>query len=354
MRQQHLKLALASALVLSALAAPRADIVEQVLVKVNGEIFTKSDLEERQVQALRGMGQQVEPKANLSDAQLRKMLDEITPDLIVNIVDEILVVQRGRELGYKITDEQFNSYLDNIKKESKIETDEQFQAALKNENMTLADLRKNIEKTAIVSRVQQNEVLGKVAVSDDDAKAYYDAHKDEFTSPQEITLREIFVSVPGDGTTINVGLDEEAKAKIAEIRRRVLGGDSFEKLAADMSDAPSRANAGLIGPLNVNDLSPDLKKLVSGMKVGDVTEVLRAPRGYQILKLESSKTAETLPFDQAREQIGDKVFSEKRRMEFEKYLEKLRAESIIEWKNDDLKKAYDVGVERIKSGGALP
>ncbi len=354
MKHRSAWLALASAVCVWAVSTVQADIIEQVLVKVNGEIFTKSDLEERQVQSLRGMGQQVDPKTGLSDTQLRKMLDEITPDLIVNIVDEILVVQRGRELGYKITDEQFNSYLDNIKKESKIETDEQFQSALKQENMTLADLRKNIEKTAIVSRVQQNEVIGKVAVSDDDAKAYYDAHQDEFTTPQEITLREIFVGVGGDATTINVGLDEEARAKITEIRRRVLSGDSFEKLAADMSDAPSRANAGLIGPLNVNDLSPDLKKLIGGMKVGDVTEVLRAQRGYQILKLESSKVAETLPFDKAREQISDKVFSEKRRREFEKYLEKLRGESIIEWKNEELKKAYDVGLERIKNGPAQP
>ena len=354
MRYRSVLAALAFLMAVSWLATPRADIVEQVLVKVNGEIFTKSDLEDRQVQALRQMGQQIDPKANLSDATLRKMLDEITPDLIVNVVDEILVVQRGRELGYKITDEQFNSYLDNIKKESKIETEEQFQAALKQENMTLGDLRKNIEKTAIVSRVQQNEVLGKVTVSDEDAQKYYGEHKDEFTTPQEIALREIFVSVPGDGTTINVGLDEEARAKITEIRRRVLGGDSFEKLAADMSDAPSRANAGLIGPLNVNDLSPELKKLVSSMKVSDVTDVLKAPRGYQILKLESSKVAETLPFEKAREQISDKVFSEKRRREFEKYLEKLRGESIIEWKNDDLKKAYDLGLERIKSGVALP
>ena len=72
-------------------------------------------------------------------------------DLVVAIhgleLDEILVVQRGRKLGYKITDEQFNSYLDNIKKESKIETDEQFQSALKQENVTLADLRKKIEKS---------------------------------------------------------------------------------------------------------------------------------------------------------------------------------------------------------------
>ena len=340
-----------AAIVAGGVAVPRADIVEQILVKVNGEIFTKSDLEGRQVQALRQMGQDVDLKANPSDAQLRKMLDEITPDLIVNVVDEMLVLQRGRELGYKITDDQFNSYVENIKKESKIETEEQFQSALKQENMTLADLRKNIEKTAIVSRVQQNEVTGKVAVSEQESRTYYEAHRKEFTSQQEITLREIFVTVPGDGATLNVGLDEEARAKITTIRARALKGDSFEKLAADLSDAPSRANAGLIGPLNLGDLSADLQKVVAGMQVGGITEVLRAQKGYQILKLETSTTAETLPFEKAREQISDKVFADKRRVEFEKYLDKLRAESIIEWKNTEIKKAYDAGIARIKAGG---
>ena len=72
----------------------------------------------------------------------------------------MLLVQRGKELGYTLSDEQFKSVLDNIKKDNKIETDEQFQAALKQENMTLADLRRNLERQMIVSRVQQNEVLG--------------------------------------------------------------------------------------------------------------------------------------------------------------------------------------------------
>jgi peptidyl-prolyl cis-trans isomerase SurA len=330
----------------------RAEIIEAILVKVNGEIFTKSDLEERQVAALRQMGQQVDLKNNPSDEQLRKMLEQITPDLIVSVVDEILVLQRGRELGYRLTDEQFNSYLDNIKKESKIETEEQFQAALKQEGLTLPELRQNIEKTAIVSRVQQNEVIGRIAVSDEEAQRYYETHKGEFTTPQAVTLREVFVNVPGDGTTINVGLDEEARDKAAQIRQRALGGESFEKLASELSDAPSRANAGLIGPLNLSDLSTDLQKLIAGMKPGDITEVLRAQRGYQILKLETATAAETLPFEQAREQITERVYNEKRRAEFEKYLVRLRGEAIIDWKNEDVKKAYQLGLERIKSGAA--
>src|SRR6266545_1509032 len=87
--------------------ATRAEVIEQVLVKVNGEIFTKTDLEARQVAALRQMGQQVDPKTDPSDAQLKKMLDDVTPQLLVNVIDEMLLVQRGHELGYTMGNEQF-------------------------------------------------------------------------------------------------------------------------------------------------------------------------------------------------------------------------------------------------------
>jgi peptidyl-prolyl cis-trans isomerase SurA len=334
-----------AALVALAVAGLRADVIEQVLVKVNGEIFTKTDLEARQIAALRQMGQQADQKTNLSDAQLRKMLDDVTPQLMVNIVDEILLVQRGHELGYTMSNERFQSIVDSIKKDNKIETEEDFQAALKQENMTLSDLRKNLEKQMIVSQVQQNEVLSRIAISDEEARRYYDSHKNEFTSPQTVTLREIFVQTPGDGVTLNVGRDEETREKAEMIRKRAIDGESFEKLASDFSDAPSKANAGLIGPLNLNDLSQDIKSLLAPMKPGDITQVLRAPKGYQILKLESISAAEVMPFDKAKDQISDRVFTGKRTEEFQKYLEKLRSQAIIEWKNPELKKAYEEGLK---------
>src|SRR5919201_3516910 len=190
------KTALLAVFLLAVVANGRAEVFEQVLVKVNGEIFTKSDLEQRQVAILRQKGQQIDLKSATGDAQLRKALDEITPQLMVDVVDEMLLLQRGRELGYRIGDDQFKSIVDNIKKENKIETEEQFQAALKSENMTMADLRRNLEKTMIVQRVQQNEVFARIGVSEDEARGYYESHKSEFTSAPAVTLREILVSVP--------------------------------------------------------------------------------------------------------------------------------------------------------------
>jgi peptidyl-prolyl cis-trans isomerase SurA len=341
--------AISTLLLVMALTVPAggSQIIEQILVKVNGEIFTKSDLEQRQVAVLRQRGQTIDLKSDLSNAQLRQALDEVTPQILVDAVDEMLIVQRGKELGYRLGDEQFKSVLDNIKKENKMESEEQFQAALKAENMTLADLRRNLERQMIQQRVQQNEVLGKIGVTEDEAKRYYESHLNEFTTAPTVTLREILVAVPADSKGLNVAADEAAKEKAEEIRKRVTtGGESFEKLAAEVSESPSKANAGLIGPLSVNDISPELRKLIETMKPGDVSELVRTQRGYQILKLETMTKTETMTLEQAREQISERVFTDKRKAEFQKYLEKLRAQAIIEWKNEDVRKAFEEGLKQ--------
>ena len=341
------KIVLAAVLSLAAAAVPRAEIIEQILVKVNGEIFTKSDLEQRQVTALRQKGQALDLKSDPNNVQLRKALDEITPQIIVDAVDEMLLVQRGRELGYKLSDEQFKSVVDNIRKENKIESEEQFQAALKSENMTMADLRRNLERSMIVQRVQQNEVMAKIAITDDEARAYYDAHMNEFTTAPTVTLREILVATPADPKGVNVAAEDAALEKAKEIRRRVTtGGENFQKLAGEISDSPSKANAGLIGPLSVNDISPDLRKMIEKMKPGDVAEPVRTSRGFQVLKLDAITATQVMSLDQAREQISERVFTDKRKAEFQKYMQKLRAQAIIEWKNQDVKRAFEEGLKQ--------
>ena len=205
MNSKTIVVALLSVFVLTGSVAVRAEIIEQILVKVNGEIFTKTDLEQRQIQVLRQRGQQMDLKADPQNEQLRKLLDEITPGIMVDVVNEMVIVQRGKELGYTLSNEQFKSVVDNIKKENKLETEEQFQAALKSENMTMADLRKNLEKSMIRQRVEQNEVLGKIGVNDSDARAYYETHLNEFTTPPTVTLREILVNVQSDSRGVNVG-----------------------------------------------------------------------------------------------------------------------------------------------------
>jgi peptidyl-prolyl cis-trans isomerase SurA len=343
----------AALLLLISSVALRAEIVEQILVKVNGEIFTKTDLEQRQVLVLRQRGQQIDLKSDPNNQQLRKALDEVTPGIMVDVVNEMVIVQRGKELGYSLSNEQFKSVVDNIKKENKIETEEQFQAALKSENMTLADLRKSLERQMIRQRVEQNEVLGKIGVSDSEARSYYESHMNEFTTPPAVTLREILIAIPTDNRGVNVAAEEAAKQRAEAIRTRVTTGkEDFQKLAAEISDSPSKANGGLIGPLSVNDISPDLRKLIDALKPGDVTELVRTPRGFQLLQLVSRSESQTMPFDQAKEQISERVFTDKRKVEYMKYLERLRSQAIIEWKNQDVKRAFEEGLKQQATAAA--
>jgi len=317
----------------------RAEILEQVLVKVNGDIVTKSDFERMQVEFLR---QKPELQNVTADSpELQKAVAESTPQLILSAIDELLLVQRGRELGYVMTDDQFKGVLDNIKKDNNIDTDEKFQEALKQEGMTLADLRRQLEKNMLETRVQQNEVLAKISVTEDEARAFYDAHKNEFTTPSELMLREILIAVPTSDRGVNVAQDDAAKSKAEDVRHRLLSGEPFARLAGEVSEAASKANGGLIGPVKVDELAPTLQTMLGKMKPGDISEVIRTQRGYQILALESRTETKVKTFDEARQDISDRIADEKRRGETQKYLEKLRGSATITWHNDELKKAYE-------------
>lgn len=321
-----------------------AEIIEQVLVKVNGEIVSKTEFERRQVEVLRERPEFA--NTNPTTEELQKAIAEITPDLILEAVDELLLIQRGRELNYSLSDAQFEQIVGDIKKSNNLTDEAQFQAALKQEGMTLADLRRNIERNMMLSQVRNVEVTQKITVTDEEARAYYDEHRDEFTTPSEVTLREILIEVPTTEKGFNAAQDDEAKAKAAEVRQRLLKGEPFPRLAAEVSASPSKANGGLIGPLRLDELAPALQQLLGTLRVGDVAEVVRTTRGYQILKLESRTDVRSRSFEEARADIGRRVIEAKGRAAMQKYLDELRGQAKIDWKNAELKRAYELALEK--------
>jgi peptidyl-prolyl cis-trans isomerase SurA len=331
----------------------RAEIIEQILVKVNGDIITKTELEARQVAALRQrmQGKQIDPEALKNDETLKKALAEVTPPLLVNAIDEILLLQRGRELGFKLGDDQFKQVVANIRKEQGLTDEAKFTQALAQENMTMDDLRKQLERQMLIEQVQRQEIGSKLSITEEEARQYYAKHPEEFTNSASVTLREIFIEVAADASGgVNVAKDDEAKEKITAARTRALAGEDFAKLAAEVSSSGTKANGGLIGPFSHEDMSKELLALVEKMKVGDVTQPIRTPKGYQLFKLET-KTAQALqPFDSVRDLIADKVAGARTQTEMRKFLARLRLQAIIEWKNPDLKKAYEKQVAAEPAG----
>ena len=332
-----------------------ADVIERILVKVNGDIITQTDLEDRQIRLLREPNTPFNPEDLESAAALRKVIAEITPGLIVASVDELLLVQRGRELGYAMGDEQFDDVVANIKEENNIESDLQLEAALSQDGMTLSDLRGMLERQYLVSAAQQVEILSKISITDTEAREYYDTHLEEFTDPALVTLREILVRAPSSGPgaprgLLNVGLDEEARQKAEVARARIVAGEDFSTVAAELSDAPSKANGGLIGPVNRSELALLVLELVEGLSVGDVSEATRTTQGYQFFKLESATDATPRPFEEVRDEIANNVFNDRRLAAYDEFVDKLRTEAIIEWKDEALQKAYEQHLAQLRSG----
>jgi peptidyl-prolyl cis-trans isomerase SurA len=326
-------------LTLAGMAPLSGEILEQVLVKVNGDVLTKTEFEKRQVGALRDRPELA--NAGPASIELQRAVAELTPRLVLDAVDELLIVQRGKELNYSLGDEQFNGIVANIKKQNNLDDEAKFQAALQSEGMTIVDLRRNLERSMLVQQVQRVEVMDKLGVNDEESRAYYEAHKQDFTTPSEITLREILIEVPASDRGVNVAQDDEARAKAEETRKRLLAGEPFPRLAADLSAAASKANGGLIGPLKSDELAPQFQQLLQAMKIGDLTEIQRTARGYQILKLESRSETKIKSFEDARGEIADKVAEQKFETARIAYLDRLRAQATITWRNDELKKAYE-------------
>jgi len=331
-------------------------IIERVLVKVNGDIFTQTELEERQTAAIRArLGVDLKPEAVNDNAELKKALDEVTPQLLVDAVDELLLLQMGKEKGYHLSDEQFKGWLDNLRKEQNLQDDAKFKAALAQEGMTIDDLRKNVEKQFLVSQVQRDEVGSKLTITEEEARQYYLTHKNEFAEPASVTLREILIDVPtttskGGQSSISVAAQDQAEEKANALRTRILAGEDFAKVAAEASNSPSKANGGLIGPINLAEVSVAVQDMINKMKPGDITPPIRTNRGVQILKLETVKPSSIQPFESVRDLVADKVHDARQMTEVRKFMAKVRGQALIEWKNEELKKLYEKQVAQ-ESGG---
>jgi peptidyl-prolyl cis-trans isomerase SurA len=342
-----MKKALSVASLVCLLAAGlNAEILEQVLVKVNGEIITQTEFQRIQLGALRELPNPPDP-TRTTDAELAKAIAQVTPQAIVTTIDEMLLMQRAKELGMAVSDAQFNEVLDSIKKDNKIESAAAFEAALKNEGMTLAQLRTVLTKRILIGQVQRREIGNRVDVTEAEEREYYDAHQKEFATTPSVTLREIVVNAQVDPAkkAPSVGALDDAHDKAEAIRARIAKGEAFEKVAAEASDSPSKANGGLIGPISRDEMNEELLKMIGTMKPGDMTPVINTATGAHFFKLESNIQSTTLPFEQARSQIADRLTSEKLGGELKKYVQRLRSQAIIEWKNDDLRKAWEIGIE---------
>ena len=325
-------------------------IIQRVLVKVNGEIFTQRDLQTRLIEALQDQNRDVRRTSELENPAIAPLVLQLTPQVLLEAINDLIMIQRARELGFKMSDAQYKDALEGLKKTNKID-DAQLKTALAQQGMTMEQLRQKIEFTSLMQQLERDEIMSRTSTTEEEARQYYEKHPEEFVAPATITLREI-VATTAAGPVSSSGLafgsagtsETAARAKIEAARERVLKGEDFAKVASDVSESASKANGGLMPPIVTEDLAEALKTATAGLKVGEVTEVIKTGRGFQIFKIEARGNKGVQPLEKVHQAIFQKLYDQKRDGERKKYVDRLRGTAIIEWKDESLKKLFDTYV----------
>jgi peptidyl-prolyl cis-trans isomerase SurA len=315
----------------------QAEILERVVVKVNGDILTQRDVEERQLVALsRRAGREITSLEYRADPDVRTLVAEMEPQVIAEAIDEVLILQRAAELGLEATEQEVDRVLSTMRQDNSAMTDEQFDVLLRQEGLKKDMLRESIRRQILMEKLRQT-VVGRMTVLEDEARAFYEARRKEFFTAAAVRFSEIVVELPPERQ-----MQAEWDAAIVRFVKaldRVRAGQDFAEVARAYSDTASSTAGGQA--VNVEDLPAPLRAALDRLVVGQVSPPVRIENTYRLLKLESITRAAAVPFEAARAQVFTRILERKQALAWEEQMQKLRAAALITWKDSRFRQAYE-------------
>lgn len=310
MKPHKLLPALASVLLLASGAS--GEILERVIVKVNGDIVTQSEFESRQIAAIQS--------ARIANAQVEAYLRQHNARILQDAIDELLLVQKADEIGVKIRPEYTSDVIEGIKKENNIPSDEALRDQLRREGLTLDDMRRNIERSILRRQVLTREVEPKVVVSETEVRAAYDAQKEAYTQPAEIRLQEILVAADSP----------DALAAAQTLVARARAGEDFEALAREHSKAATRAKGGELGTIAIPELHADIRKAALALPPGGISDPIASANGFRILRVVERSEEGVTPYESVKAEIRKRLGETRMATAYEDFLKGLRERALID------------------------
>jgi len=263
-------------------AGPNILLLDRIVAIVNDKIITQLELNEEVRITMRQLSQQGTPLPPRSVLE-RQVLERM-------IMSRILQQEASRT-GIRVSDTQLNSALERIAADSKL-TLEQFQAAMQAEGIDFQSFREKIRGEIQIARLKEREVDNKISVSEAEIDGYL-RNEENKSGPEkdaEYLVAHILVLVPE-----GAGPDEIAEKRNVtdDALKQLKTGTAFAQVAAAVSDAPDALEGGSLGWRSPSRLPELFLDSVSNMRVGDVSEVLRSPNGFHIVKLVDKRGSET-------------------------------------------------------------
>ena len=263
----------------------------------------------------------------------QQAIDEVNKhqaELIATLINERLLLQKGKELDIASEIEaEVNRRMLEIAKEQGINSILKLEEAMRQSRIDPVSVKETMRAEMMKQAVLQQEVDRRIYLNftADEVKKYFDSHQDLFRKPASITLSEIYLST--------VDKDDAAvKARAAELVAQLRAGAEFKAVAGANSEREKNGqrtapqDGGKVGVFEIPSLRDDLQAAVKDLKVGAVTDPIKIPDGYQILRADErteAGTAATFNDNQVRQaMLGERSAKER-----DEYLQNLRNEAFI-------------------------
>lgn len=298
-----------------------AKVVDQVVAQVNDGVITLSQIKREMQDVIDSL-----VKEGKTPEQAKTAVEAKQGELIAGIINEELIIQKGKELGIDSDVEaQINQRFIEIMKQQNIKSLDVLYKEMEKTGIDPQDIRETWRKQIVRDMVLRREVDGKVyyGFSNKEIKAYYEANKAKFTKPETISISEIFLSFAGRDVE---AVREKAKQLVTQAR----GGTDFAKLVEDNSDRPNaKETKGKVPTLNIKDLDKTFAEPLKNVKAGGVSEPIEIPEeGIEIMRVDARTNASSESvFDE--EAVRSAMTFERMPDERKKFMTVLRQDAYI-------------------------
>jgi len=297
------------------------EVREEILVVVNGHIITRRVFQQAVEQGTAALYREFSGKE--LDAKLRDAREKT----LQGLVDSYVIADKATDLGVVASDEALHDYVDGLKKANNFTSDADFERALKGSlGIGLQTYLVRTKADMVKQEVLRREVFSRIAVEDQELRAYYEEHQADYKQPSRFRIRELVLP-----KGVSPEEQEDTKTKLAEIQEQIKKGTSFEDLVKLYSTAPSRSTGGDLGWLDKGVLRQDLEEAVLALKPGQVTAPVETGTDIYLAQLTEAELDKTKPFLDVRASILEKLQEPKAQNAIETYIQSLRIRANIRY-----------------------
>ena len=306
---------------LPCLVLSAGEVREEILVVVNGHIITRRTFQQAVEQGTAALYREFSGKE--LDDKLRMAREKTLQGLI----DSSVLDDKAADLGVVVNAEALRGYVEDIKRQNNFTSDADFERALKGSlGIGLQAYLARAKQDMLKQEVLRREVFSRVAVEDQELKAYYEEHKKEYGKPSRFRVREL---------VLPRGVDAEQQAAtqttLAAIQTQLKQGTSFEALVQQYSTAPSRSTGGDLGWLAKGVLRSDIEQAALALKPGQISAPLETDKDVYLVQLTEAELDGYRPFPEVRAEILQKLQEPKAETAVEGYIQSLRIRANIRY-----------------------